>query len=163
MISVHINIGSNIDRVHQLSQALNDLKKYFLQLECSSIYQSKAVGFEGDDFYNMGVNVRTLLSVSEINQYLRQIEDKQGRNRALPKFSARKIDLDLVLYGNNIDQKHNIPREDILKYSFVLAPLVELMPTTKHPITGQTYQTLWDNNPKQLLTKHTIHILGAVL
>ena len=54
---------------------------------------------------------------------MHKIEDSLGRNRAAPKFSSRIIDLDLVIYDDMIDEKINVPRKDILKYAFVLAPL----------------------------------------
>jgi len=59
---------------------------------------------------------------------LHDIENSLGRDRSLPKFSSRMIDLDLVLYGGIIDETLNVPRKDILKYAFVLAPLAELNP-----------------------------------
>ena len=53
------------------------------------------------------------------------------------------IDLDLVLYGGIIDETLNVPRKDILKYAFVLAPLAELNPEVIHPLEGTSYQNLW--------------------
>jgi 2-amino-4-hydroxy-6-hydroxymethyldihydropteridine diphosphokinase len=53
------------------------------------------------------------------------------------------IDLDLVLYGGIIDEALNVPRKDILKYAFVLAPLAELNPEVIHPLEGTSYQNLW--------------------
>jgi len=52
--------------------------------------------------------------------------------------------LDLVLYDDVIDQKANLPRDDILKYAFVLAPLADLNAELIHPVEQQTYQTLWE-------------------
>lgn len=163
MITAHINMGSNIDRIYQLSNALNKLKYYFLSLTCSSVYESEAVGFEGCNFYNLGVNIKTLLSIEKINQILYQIENQHGRGRSQPKFSSRKIDLDLILYGHTIDINHNIPRDDILKYSFVLAPLVELMPDTIHPVERVSFKKLWQVHNKQALKKYTLRILGDAL
>ncbi|SFV67109.1 2-amino-4-hydroxy-6-hydroxymethyldihydropteridinepyrophosphokinase [hydrothermal vent metagenome] len=141
---IHINLGSNVDKTYNINQAINLISKSFNILEKSAIYQSPAEGFEGADFYNIGINAQTDLSIIETNKILRKIEKKLGRNRNIPKFSDRKIDLDLVLYDNIIDKNLNIPRNDILKYAFVLAPLVELNPKQKHPVEGITYQQLWD-------------------
>ena len=61
----------------------------------------------------------------------------------MPKFSSRIIDLDLVLYNDVIDKDLKVPRKDILKYSFVLAPLAELNPEDIHPQKGISYSNLW--------------------
>jgi len=145
MANIHINIGSNQNRRQNISAAIEALRLVFLDIKISSIYQSPAEGFEGDDFYNVGVNASTDLSVKETAKVLRDIEQTQGRDRTQPKFSSRKIDLDLVLYDDVIDQKANLPRDDILKYAFVLAPLAELSAELIHPAKQQTYQSLWES------------------
>lgn len=143
MANIHINIGSNQNRRKNISAAIQALKSVFSHIKISSIYQSPAEGFEGDDFYNVGVNASTDLSIKETAEVLRNIEQNQGRDRTQPKFSSRKIDLDLVIYDNVIDREVNLPRDDILKYAFVLAPLTELNAELIHPVELQSYQTLW--------------------
>ena len=161
---IHINIGSNIDKETQVLLAVNQLKKYFLNLTISSVYESKAVGFEGDNFYNVGVNTSTDLSIESVNDLLHDIEDKQGRNRSNIKFCSRNIDLDLILYGSIIDTVHRLPRQDILKYNFVLAPLAELNPNDFHPIAQQSYGQLYQQQKSlSLLIKHPLSILGNAL
>jgi len=145
MANIHINIGSNQNRRQNISAAIEALTSAFSDIDISSIYQSPAEGFEGDDFYNVGVNASTNLSIKETAKVLRDIEQSQGRDRTQPKFSSRRIDLDLVLYDQVIDQKANIPRDDILKYAFVLAPLAQLSPELTHPVEQQTYQILWQS------------------
>jgi 2-amino-4-hydroxy-6-hydroxymethyldihydropteridine diphosphokinase len=105
----------------------------FFNVVSSDIFESAAVGFKGMDFYNMGVNATTDLSITDVLSVLHTIENNQGRDRSQPKFSSRKIDLDLVLYDKVIDEKNNLPRNDILKYNFVLLPLVQLSPQSVHP------------------------------
>ncbi len=143
MVNLHLNIGSNQNRVEHITRALSALSRVFSDVQISSIFESRAAGFAGDDFYNLGVNARTDKSVEGVMQHLRSIENTQGRDRNQPKFSARNIDLDLVIYGDLVAKKYNLPRNDILKYAFVLAPLAELNPTVLHPILGQTYAMLW--------------------
>lgn len=140
---IHINIGSNQNRSKNIKQALSLLQQEFGKLDISNIYESSPVGFIGDNFYNLGVNFQSNLSAKKIIQILHNIEDNIGRDRTSAKFSARTIDLDLVLYGDKIDKKLNIPRGDILRYSFVLKPLQELSPLLLHPILQETYQDLW--------------------
>jgi 2-amino-4-hydroxy-6-hydroxymethyldihydropteridine diphosphokinase len=68
-----------------------------------------------------------------------------GRVRGLERFAPRTLDLDLLLYGDAIITEHaiRVPRDDIVKYGFVLGPLAELAPDLRHPVTGQTMSELW--------------------
>jgi 2-amino-4-hydroxy-6-hydroxymethyldihydropteridine diphosphokinase len=147
MSLLHLNIGSNQDRRKNIRLALDQLQPFFTKITISSIFESPSEGFEGSDFYNVGVNVETHKNASEVINFLHQIEDSLGRNRELPKFSSRIIDLDLVLYDDLIDDKLNIPRKDILKYAFVLAPLFELNPEGVHPVKKVLYSSLWEEFP----------------
>jgi 2-amino-4-hydroxy-6-hydroxymethyldihydropteridine diphosphokinase len=142
MAKIHINIGSNIDKSNNIKQALKALQEYFGVLETSSIYQTPAEGFAGDDFYNIGVNIQTEFSIDKVNKILDSIEQKLGRDRQKPKFSNRMIDLDLVLYDDVIEKEKNLPRDDILKYIFVLQPLIELNPNQLHPVEKITFEAL---------------------
>lgn len=123
--------------------AIDVLRLNFFDVVCSDIFESAAAGFEGADFYNLGVNATTDLSIADVLKVLHTIENNQGRDRSVPKFSSREIDLDLVLYDDVIDEKNNLPREDILRYDFVLAPLAQLIPDKIHPIEKKTYQQLF--------------------
>ena len=143
MSIVHLNIGSNQNRRANIGLAIKALDQYFSNIVLSSLFESPSEGFKGNDFYNVGVNITTSKTTNEVVDILRDIENSLGRDRSLPKFSSRMIDLDLVLYGGIIDETLNVPRKDILKYAFVLAPLAELNPEVIHPLEGSSYQNLW--------------------
>jgi len=143
MSIVHLNVGSNQNRRINIRLAIKAIEQYFLNIVLSSLFESPSEGFKGNDFYNVGVNITTLKTSNEVVDILRDIENTIGRDRSLPKFSSRMIDLDLVLYGGIIDDTLNVPRKDILKYAFVLAPLAELNPEAIHPLEGTSYQNLW--------------------
>ena len=143
MAQIHINIGSNVNKQHNINAALKHLKAQFGEITTSSLYQSPAVGFVGDDFYNIGVNIQTNFSIDKVSEVLNNIEQKLGRDRKNPKFSNRVIDLDLVLYDSIISEQNNLPRDDILKYAFVLVPLIELNPDKIHPIEKVPFKALW--------------------
>ena len=83
--------------------------------------------------------------VESVVSVLRSIEDEHRRDRNMPRFSPRTLDLDLLLYGDAVfaDKGLNIPRDEITKNAFVLAPLAELAPDLLHPVAGTDYQTLW--------------------
>ena len=140
---LHLNIGSNKNRRINIRLALNKLKSNFTDITVSSIFESPAEGFVGSNFYNVGVNAKTKNNINEVVGILHDIENSLGRDRSLPKFSSRIIDLDLVLYNDAIDEDLKVPRRDILKYAFVLAPLAELNPEDIHPQKGISYLNLW--------------------
>ena len=140
---LHLNIGSNKNRRINIRLALNKLKSNFTDITVSSIFESPAEGFVGSNFYNVGVNAKTKNNINEVVGILHDIENSLGRDRSLPKFSSRIIDLDLVLYNDAIDEDLKVPRRDILKYAFVLAPLAELNPEDIHPQEGISYLNLW--------------------
>ena len=143
MSILHLNIGSNQDRRKNIRLALNGLESNFTEITMSSLFESPSEGFIGSNFYNIGVNVETDKNINDVVNILHDIENSLGRDRNLPKFSSRIIDLDLVLYDNDINDKLNIPRRDILKYAFVLAPLSELNPNGIHPQERISYLDLW--------------------
>ncbi|MEO6697008.1 MAG: 2-amino-4-hydroxy-6-hydroxymethyldihydropteridine diphosphokinase, partial [Gammaproteobacteria bacterium] len=55
MTRVYVSVGSNIERDHNIHSGLAALRKHFSELIASSLYESKAYGFEGDNFYNLVV------------------------------------------------------------------------------------------------------------
>ena len=121
-----LSLGSNIDAEKNLEFASQELKKILLNVKSSSIHKTKAEGFEGDDFLNSIICGNSELSFEELNKELKLIEDKAGRNRNAPKFSARTLDIDIVL---QIDENDDIlfESDEIQKYNFVSAPLKELI------------------------------------
>ena len=145
-----ISIGSNIDKEVNVTSSLRALERAFGRLQISSIYETEPVGFVGDSFYNLVVRFESELSAKEVAKQLRQIELEHGRTRESQKFSARTLDLDLILYGDQIisDGRLQIPRDEIERYAFVLEPLAEIAPGEKHPISGKTYRELWERFDK---------------
>ena len=144
MAKIHINIGSNQDRETNILTAIDMLHLNFTDIEISDIFESPAQGFDGDDFYNIGINATTNISAQDTGGVLKNIEEKIGRDRTQPKFSSRNIDLDLVFYDDLIDDDLNLPRDDILQYAFVLAPLVQLNHQMIHPLENKSFAKLWE-------------------
>ena len=142
----YISIGSNIDRDKNIVASLQALEHRFGKLTISSVYESEPVGFTGDAFYNLVVGFNSALEVKDVARQLRQIELDNGRTRDCQKFSARTLDLDLLLYDDLIlnDGRLQIPRNEIERYAFVLEPLAEMAPALKHPISRLSYAELWE-------------------
>jgi len=152
MPRVYVSIGSNIDRDKNIRGALVELRKTFGELQCSSVYESEAVGFEGDAFYNLVAGLDTDLDVQELKAEFDRIEKQFGRTAQSRRFAPRTLDLDLLLYGDMIDTtgQYDIPRKEIDEYEFVLLPLAEIAGEYRHPMTGERFRDLWERFPKNL-------------
>ena len=121
-----LSLGSNINAEKNLEFAFKELKKILSNIQSSTIHQTKAEGFEGDDFLNSVVCGNSELDFEDLNKKLKLIEDDAGRNRNAPKFSPRTLDIDIVLLINENDDIL-FESDEIQKYEFVSAPLKELI------------------------------------
>jgi 2-amino-4-hydroxy-6-hydroxymethyldihydropteridine diphosphokinase len=151
MARVYVSIGSNIDRERSVRAGVADLRQAFGELQLSSVYESEAVGFDGDDFFNLVAGFDTDKPVEEVATELRQIEDRHGRVRTGPRFSSRTLDIDLLLYDDLVIEKQglSLPRDEITKNAFVLWPLAEIAPDAVHPVLKRAYGELWEAFDKQ--------------
>ncbi|MEJ2692635.1 MAG: 2-amino-4-hydroxy-6-hydroxymethyldihydropteridine diphosphokinase [Candidatus Thiodiazotropha sp.] len=140
-----LSLGSNIDPEQRIPAALESLKAQFGGLVTSPIYESVALGFSGDNFHNLVVGIETELQPRELLEALCRIEIAHGRVRGAEKFSSRTLDIDLLTYGDRVIQEAGIqlPRDEIVRYAFVLLPLSEVAPLERHPLSGRTYGELW--------------------
>jgi len=155
MFDAFIGVGSNIEPVKHIRLACSTLSKIFGELSCSSVYRSPAFGFDGDDFLNMVVGIRSAVSPVEIDDRLSSVEHAGGRHRSGAQFCSRTLDLDLLLCGSVVDARLRLPRDDILHYPFVLAPLAEMAPALIHPVNGCSMLGMWTvmQRARPVLTK----------
>ena len=144
---VYLGVGSNIQRKKNIALSLSSLKTRYPDLECSSVYETESYGFEGDHFYNLIARFFTTETPQQVKSFLREIELQQGRPTNAEKFKPRTIDLDFLMYGDLISDEPGmqIPRDDVLQYSFVLEPFAELAPDERYPGSNKTYRELWDD------------------
>ena len=73
-----LSLGSNIDAPRNIRSALNSLTQRFGPLRLSSVYESEAVGFKGDNFLNLVAVTNTDLSLIVVQEYLKHLEISQG-------------------------------------------------------------------------------------
>lgn len=146
MTRAFVGIGSNIDRENSLRAGVAELRRLFGELLISTVYESPPYGFEGDNFYNLVAAFDTDMAPPALTEELHAIERRLGRERDGPRFTSRILDLDLLLYGDLIRHEEglDIPRQDILKYAFVLRPLADIAGEMKHPERGETFAALWE-------------------
>ena len=120
-----LSLGSNINAEANIIFAIEQINKILANTKYSSIHKTKAEGFEGDDFLNLVVAGDSELSFDKLNEKLKDIENESGRKRDVPKFSARTLDIDIIL---QIDQDEILfESNEIEKYSFVSGPLKEVL------------------------------------
>ena len=145
LVRCWLSLGSNIEPERQIPAALASLQQMFGELTVSPIYESEAVGFDGDNFYNLVVGITTQLPPRELAASLRSIEAAHGRVRGAEKFTSRTIDIDLLTFGQRVIDEPGIqvPRDEILRYAFVLKPLADVAPRELHPVVGHSYGELW--------------------
>lgn len=150
MSRVYLSLGSNIDRHKHIRNALHELSALFGQLLLSQVYESEAVGFEGDPFYNLVVGLDTEFSIGELQAQIKRIEDDNGRVRGGPKFSSRTLDIDILTYCDFAGEEDGVvlPRDEITKNAFVLLPLSEIAGDEIHPELDKSYKTLWEEYDK---------------
>ena len=148
--TILISNGSNIEREHYTRRSFAALKHAFRDVTVSSVYESEAVGFNGNPFYNAAARAITSKSIEEVCATLKSIEKDNGRVHTDKKFCARTLDLDLLTYDSEITTTPVVlPREEICYNAFVLWPLAELVPNDIHPETQETYAQMWQNFDKQ--------------
>ena len=146
-----IALGSNIDgrwgSPHQaVMRALVELNQFPLKLrKSSSLIITKPYGvLNQPDFVNAVAVVETALSPEALMAKLHAIERAAGRRRR-KRWGPRCLDLDLLDYhgltrsgARNTLKPLRLPHPGIADRKFVLAPILEVAPTWRHPINHQT-------------------------
>lgn len=144
--TAYLSIGSNMgDREKFLNDAIRMLQEKNTQvIECSSFIETDPVGYTNQDkFLNAAVAIKTLRSPKELLELIHAIEVKLGRERVI-HWGPRTIDLDIILYGDEIIQTKDltIPHIEMTNRMFVLEPLAQIAPYVVHPVMHKTIQQL---------------------
>lgn len=138
---VYVALGSNLGKrdahLDAACEALADLCVNGSSLKSSSRIETRAVvpadraGENQPDYLNAVVSFRTELEPILLLDALQSIERERGREReGIPHWSARPLDLDLLLYGEQrvCEPRLTVPHARLLERRFVLQPLAELAP-----------------------------------
>lgn len=146
MTDVYVAAGSNIEPVKHLCLALDELRGIYPRLAVSPAYRNKAVGFQGDDFINLVVGFETHEPVQRVREQLQRVEALCGRPADAPKWAARSMDLDILLYGQRVSNEPGlvIPRPDLLRRPYMLKPMADIAPDVRHPLAQKSMRELWE-------------------
>jgi 2-amino-4-hydroxy-6-hydroxymethyldihydropteridine diphosphokinase len=148
------------NRFDYLQNAVNALfEEVGSIVKISSVYETPAMGFEGDPFLNCAVWLQTELKPSKVLKKILDIEKKIGRKRNASKtYTSRPIDIDIIFIDGEILQteKLTVPHPEMQNRKFVLQPLAEINPELIHPISNKKIiKLLVETVDKSLLQKQS--------
>lgn len=127
--NVVILLGSNIQPAENLKKAFGLISEFSGIKSRSRVWKTEAVGSDGPDFLNMAVEVETDLTAQEIkSQVIQEIELRLGRVRSADKFAPRTIDLDIILFNEEVLDS------DLWHKAFVALPVSEIKPDLINPV-----------------------------
>jgi 2-amino-4-hydroxy-6-hydroxymethyldihydropteridine diphosphokinase len=138
----YVGLGSNLgDREATIRQAVEQIAAAsgVTVVAMSSLRDTEPMGYvDQPRFLNGAAAVETDLSAPDLLRLLLEIEAGLGRIRSGPRFGPRTIDLDLLLYGNEVVDEPglSVPHPRLHERRFVLEPLAELEPTLEVPGRG---------------------------
>lgn len=142
-----MGVGSNLgDRWANLRRGLEGLRQRGLGIGAvSSVWETEPVGCEAGSpwFLNLVASVETALAPLDLLDVLLGIEAEAGRVRRRPG-ESRILDLDLLLFGQLVLEHPRLvlPHPRLRHRRFVLAPLAEIAPAERDPITGLSIEDL---------------------
>lgn len=111
-----IGVGSNIDAGENIRRALEILGNDFPVLGISEMIKTEPIGIKNQaEFTNGAVKIETTLQEDELLLYLKKLEDQLGRDRNLPKFGPRTIDLDIVIWNDQVVDNDYYERDFLRK------------------------------------------------
>ena len=111
-----IGIGSNLEAEKNIPKMLEILEMYVDVLKVSAMLKTKPIGIVNQpDFTNGAVKIATILDQKNLNKLLKSIEDTMGRDRSVPKFGPRCIDLDIAVWNDEIVDEDYYVRDFLQK------------------------------------------------
>lgn len=150
-----LGLGANLGECKKtLRKAVLALVRHGFRLEaCSSLYRTEPWGLPGQpDFLNCVVMGTWNLPPAQMLETILQVEKELGRERREgERWGPRIIDIDLLAAGDTLLDTEilTLPHPRLGERRFVLAPLAEIAPGWRHPLTGQTTLEMLKHCPDQ--------------
>jgi len=141
-VTAYIGLGSNLaDPVAQVRSARADCAAIsgVCELAFSSLYRSSPMGPQDQpDYINAVMAVTTDLAALDLLHQLQRIEHEHGRVRTSLRWTARTLDLDLLIYDEQRIETSEltVPHPGLSQRAFVLYPLHEIAPDLRVPGLG---------------------------
>ena len=156
LTNVIIAVGSNVGNFTiNFQNAFKEISKFSKIRSIGNIYISKPYGFNNQkDFYNTAIEILTVCQPIELLTRLESIEKKLIKNKKIIN-GPRKIDLDIIFYGNKIfkSEKIEIPHPRAIARDFVLKPILDIKPFYRHPVTKLTIKESLSKVESNYITK----------
>ncbi len=156
----YLSAGTNMgDRQANLEFAVDWLAKAASVSNTSFYYETEPVDFlEQPWFLNQVIELKTMLTPTELLSFCQEIEASRGRIRTFPN-APRILDLDILLYGNLVINQERliIPHPRLAERKFVLEPLVQIAPDIIHPVLKKSMRSLLQNctDPSEVRIAHS--------
>ncbi len=140
--NVYFSLGSNMgNRFEHLQNAVNSLfEEVGSMIKISSVYETPAMGFDGEPFLNCAVCVQTDMKPSKVLKTILEIEKTIGRKRNDSKtYASRPIDIDIIFIDDLVfnSEKLTVPHPEMEKRNFVLQPIAEINSHLIHPVSNK--------------------------
>ncbi len=146
MKRIFLGLGTNLgDREAQIRTAITHLNASNIQvIKLSPVYETEPEGFrEQPLFLNAVVEAETELLPIELLSLIKKIESLMKR-KVTRKNGPRTIDIDILFYESEVVRLPGlqIPHPRLRERRFVLAPLADLAPDWRDPVTQRTIAEL---------------------
>ncbi|NND63551.1 MAG: 2-amino-4-hydroxy-6-hydroxymethyldihydropteridine diphosphokinase [Flavobacteriaceae bacterium] len=161
MQNFYLSLGSNVgNRFEHLQNAVNAIFEEVGHIvKISPVYESPAMGFEGDPFLNCAIWVRSNTSPAKFLKSVLKIEKRLGRSRDdSNSYSSRTIDIDIIMVDDLVTETKSlkVPHPEMQHRRFVLQPLAELDSQLVHPSSKKNViRLLSETNDKSELSKQS--------
>lgn len=158
MNTIFLSLGSNLGNTYEyLNRAVLELfQRVGPVLKISPVYVSPALGFKGPDFHNCVVKLETSLAPGKLLKKIQEIEKGLGRERKGDTYESRIIDIDILLYNDDIisTSKLQVPHALMTTRNFVLQPFIDIASDVMIPSSRMTAQMALENcSDQSILTK----------
>lgn len=142
-IAIGSNLASPLEQVNAAVQALSDIPQSRL-VAVSAFYRTPPLGPQDQpDYLNAAVVLETALDAETLLDNTQRIELQQGRQRKAERWGPRTLDLDIMLFGDNVinTERLTVPHYDMKNRGFMLWPLFEVAPDLTFP-DGESLQAI---------------------
>lgn len=169
MEPVAIGLGANIgDRATTLRTAVRAIDGLLRPMRVSRVYETEPRHNRNQPFFlNAAVAGRTTLSPEALLKELQSLEEALGRRRSGPRFGPRRIDLDVLFFGERMVETPElvIPHPRLHERAFVLVPLSEIVPGWRfpagHPDAGRRIDELARETDRSGVRETSFQLVGG--